>query len=38
MAKRDTLLQLSRRRVHYHSKDRRHPNPSAHRRQSGVCE
>ncbi|CAI0434275.1 unnamed protein product [Linum tenue] len=38
MAKRDTLLQLSRRRVHYHSKGRRHPNPSAHQRQSGVYE
>ncbi|CAI0380683.1 unnamed protein product [Linum tenue] len=38
MAKRDTLLQLSRRRVHDQSKGRRHPNPSARRRQSGVCE
>ncbi|CAI0463626.1 unnamed protein product [Linum tenue] len=38
MAKRDTLFQLSRRRVDYHSKGRHHPNPSAHLRQSGVCE
>ncbi|CAI0625426.1 unnamed protein product [Linum tenue] len=38
MAKRDTLLQLSRKRVHHHTKGRRHPNSSAHRWQSGVCE
>ncbi|CAI0431862.1 unnamed protein product [Linum tenue] len=30
MAKRDTFLQLSRRRVHHHTKGRPHPNPSAH--------
>ncbi|CAI0558691.1 unnamed protein product [Linum tenue] len=38
MEKGDTLFQLSRRRVHHHAKGRRHPNPFAHRRQSGVCE
>ncbi|CAI0386190.1 unnamed protein product [Linum tenue] len=32
MAKRDTLLQLSRRRVHHHTKGHRDPNPFAHRR------
>ncbi|CAI0384171.1 unnamed protein product [Linum tenue] len=37
MVKGDTLLQLSRRRVHHHTKGHRHPNPSAHRRQCGVC-
>ncbi|CAI0598202.1 unnamed protein product [Linum tenue] len=38
MEKGDTLFQLSRRRVHHHTQGRHHPNSSAHRRQSGVCE
>ncbi|CAI0460827.1 unnamed protein product [Linum tenue] len=38
MEKGDTLFQLSRRRVHHHAKGCRHPNPSTHRRQCGVCE
>ncbi|CAI0422453.1 unnamed protein product [Linum tenue] len=38
MAQGDTLFQLSRRRVHHHAKGRFHPNPSSHRRQSGVFE
>ncbi|CAI0391253.1 unnamed protein product [Linum tenue] len=36
MDKGDPLLQLERRRGHHHTKGCRHPNPSPHRRQTGV--